>query len=550
MSMLLCGSNNPRNILQTTDDTITMAREVDFDVNVTGLYAAIGQSDWAEASHACNASPIEAETWVIRRERDSETGIVLGPDAGNILWRFLPLHSACARNPPASFVRDLIRANPDAACIKDDQGMYALHYACGNRACRGVVRQLLEAYPRVARQTDPNGMLPLHYLASWGQSERGIVDMLLEANTDALTARDKDGLTPIDIAKEGAYEGWQEVVEAIEGAYAVDESDTYVPPRVSHNASFSSTFDVRWDPKDDSRKQQPGHFRGDPVPPQRSKSRGRSPPRNRRRAVSASPRHTFSRYSSEEVVEVTPSESKGITESFHTPRNSNAYATSHRASEGDVRGPRDPSTTRTPRGSPGQRLFSYSDETKIERRDAASLMENASVDERREMAKLISNFRRDTDAADARAKAAETRADRKEAEIDELRSELSKLRAELIERDTLTSTHNDTMTRLDHAVRDIKSTKEKLVSIVDTAGERESRRILVAEERKARLQELIRAEELDIEAEVSQFKCEGGATIGMAFEKQLVELDAIRKDMEKLRNVRNHTIAGGRSTQF
>ena len=51
--------------------------EVDFDVNVTDLYDAIGRSDWNSASVACRIDPVEAETWVVRRrgsvDEDDET---------------------------------------------------------------------------------------------------------------------------------------------------------------------------------------------------------------------------------------------------------------------------------------------------------------------------------------------------------------------------------------------------------------------------------------------------------------------------------------------
>ena len=78
--------------------------------------------------------PDQAATWVVRHyEPDEEDG---EDEELEIMWRFLPLHSACARQPPASVVTALLCAYPDGAKCQDDQGMYALHYACGNQASR------------------------------------------------------------------------------------------------------------------------------------------------------------------------------------------------------------------------------------------------------------------------------------------------------------------------------------------------------------------------------------------------------------------------------
>uniref|UniRef100_A0A7S1VSB5 Uncharacterized protein n=1 Tax=Grammatophora oceanica TaxID=210454 RepID=A0A7S1VSB5_9STRA len=179
--------------------------EVDFDRNMTKLYEAITSSTWNAALAAVNSNPAEARTWVVRKYENSE----------DIMWRFLPLHSACARQPPSDLMTALLKAYPEAALSKDDQGMYALHYACGNQASRDVIRQLLAANPGAAKMPDPRGMLPIHYLACWGPSSVSIIDMLLVANRNVGDIKDDDGNTPLSLAMEGEYPERDAVVSAL-----------------------------------------------------------------------------------------------------------------------------------------------------------------------------------------------------------------------------------------------------------------------------------------------------------------------------------------------
>ena len=179
--------------------------EVDYDKNLTDLYQAITDQKWEQAVKLCKSHPEQAATWVVRRyEEDDE-----------IMWRFLPIHSACARQPPSSVITALLRAYPDGAKCIDDQGMYALHYACGNQASRDVIRQLLVNFPEAATLKDPRGMLPIHYLACWGPSSVSVVDMLLVAHRDVANAKDDEGNTPMDLAKEGDYPERNAVIAAL-----------------------------------------------------------------------------------------------------------------------------------------------------------------------------------------------------------------------------------------------------------------------------------------------------------------------------------------------
>mmetsp|Transcript_15846 Transcript_15846/g.36520 ORF Transcript_15846/g.36520 Transcript_15846/m.36520 type:complete len:406 (-) Transcript_15846:165-1382(-) len=183
-----------------------MNLEVDFHENITDLYKAITESDWDEAIRAVKKNPDEAKTWVVRKHEDDPT---------KNMWRFLPIHSACARQPPASVIKALLAAYPSGARSVDDQGMYALHYAAGNQASREVIRALLMAFPDAAKLTDPRGMLPIHYIACWGPSSISVVDMILVANRNISDCKDEDGNTPSDLAKDGDYPESNAVVAAL-----------------------------------------------------------------------------------------------------------------------------------------------------------------------------------------------------------------------------------------------------------------------------------------------------------------------------------------------
>jgi predicted nucleic acid-binding Zn-ribbon protein len=218
-----------------TPNVVPSNLEVDYDKNITRLYQAITSCDWDEALSAIKRNPEEARTWVVRYS-DEE---VDDDDETQIMWRFLPIHSACARQPPASVIQALLHAYPDSAKCIDDQGMYALHYACGNHASREVIRLLLMSFPDAAKIDDPQGMLPIHYLACWGPSSVSVIDMVLVANRDVASAHDHEGQTPIDLALDGQYPERNAVVAALKRWL-----DNTVSGKSDHSNPTSSKEDI------------------------------------------------------------------------------------------------------------------------------------------------------------------------------------------------------------------------------------------------------------------------------------------------------------------
>ncbi|KAL3791715.1 hypothetical protein ACHAWO_006277 [Cyclotella atomus] len=198
---------------------------VDYDTNVTPLYAAIGNSDWDAATSICesilqklnngtvNNNDVinEAATWVVRKKAN-----------GEILWRFLPIHSTCALSPPHSFLRLLIKLHPSSVKTVDHQGLLPIHYACGSQSSREVVYTLLMSFPQGALCGDPRGMIPLHYLGQWGPNVNGgssggsgIVEMMCVASGEMVNAKDNDGNTPLKLAQNATYPSHNEVAQQI-----------------------------------------------------------------------------------------------------------------------------------------------------------------------------------------------------------------------------------------------------------------------------------------------------------------------------------------------
>ena len=176
--------------------------EVDYDHDITRLYEAITNEDWDAAIDAVHSAPAEARTWVVRHHPD-----------GDIMWRFLPLHSACARQPPVELITALLDAYRPAASTCDDQGLFPLHYAAGNQASSAVIKTLLLNHPDATAEADPTGMLPLHYLAKWGPSDKLCLDILLLTNQKAAFDQTEDGETALELALEGEYD--EDLKEAV-----------------------------------------------------------------------------------------------------------------------------------------------------------------------------------------------------------------------------------------------------------------------------------------------------------------------------------------------
>jgi hypothetical protein len=122
--------------------------EADYDKGATELYRFIESKDWDGALLRLETTPIEARTWVSRREHGGGT---------KTRWRLLPLHAVCIFRAPLALIEALIEVNSSGPQMKDNQGMLPVHLACRNGASKGVVLTLLTAFPESIRVQDRKG---------------------------------------------------------------------------------------------------------------------------------------------------------------------------------------------------------------------------------------------------------------------------------------------------------------------------------------------------------------------------------------------------------
>lgn len=221
-----------------------MDTEVEFDLNPTDLYNYICDSDWKSALHCVDANPIEAKIWVVKRE--------VGDFAnGEIACRFLPLHSACARQPPLLIISSLIDAYPEGAAARDDNGMYPLHYACANQASSEVIHLLLSTFPEANFvRIETSGSLPVHLAAQWGVSTVNVMDILLENSISLSCAKDFHEKSPLEVALAAAdYDHRKEVIHRLENAVERANADDMTSSTIT-----TTTWSVQQDVRSKSRE--------------------------------------------------------------------------------------------------------------------------------------------------------------------------------------------------------------------------------------------------------------------------------------------------------
>mmetsp|Transcript_22384 Transcript_22384/g.48696 ORF Transcript_22384/g.48696 Transcript_22384/m.48696 type:complete len:671 (-) Transcript_22384:176-2188(-) len=151
--------------------------EADYDKGATGLYRCIEGKDWDGALSRLELAPIEAKTWVSRREHGKD----------KIRWRLLPLHAVCIFRAPLALIEAIIEVYADGPKMKDDQGMLPVHLACRNGASKGVVLTLLSAFPDSINIRDRKNRLPVDLVeASNSQNKENVLSAIKKFQRDMI----------------------------------------------------------------------------------------------------------------------------------------------------------------------------------------------------------------------------------------------------------------------------------------------------------------------------------------------------------------------------
>lgn len=109
-----------------------------------------------------NSYPEEARVWI--NSSGTENTVFSWS-----VWRRLPLHEACRRQPPPVLIYALLAAYPESASAESHFGELPLHAAVRCGACAEVVNCLLAAYPSAVFARDNSGCTPLDILNGTGK---------------------------------------------------------------------------------------------------------------------------------------------------------------------------------------------------------------------------------------------------------------------------------------------------------------------------------------------------------------------------------------------
>ena len=109
------------------------------------------------------------------------------------MWRRLPLHEACRRQPPPVLIYALLAAYPQSTNAESHFGELPLHAAVRCGACAEVVNCLLAAYPAAVFARDNSGCTPLDILNGTGKMmDHDAVAAALSRTINVLTKEEQE----------------------------------------------------------------------------------------------------------------------------------------------------------------------------------------------------------------------------------------------------------------------------------------------------------------------------------------------------------------------
>lgn len=129
------------------------------------------------------------------------------------------LHYCCRFHPPIDVVMMLYKSFPQAACLCDKRGRYAVHLACREGAAPSVIRFLSQKNPHALSLPDHAGSIPLHYACEYYERHYDpeleldkdmlaedaavtVIEQLCSTSPDSVNIEDGDERNAVEIAIE------------------------------------------------------------------------------------------------------------------------------------------------------------------------------------------------------------------------------------------------------------------------------------------------------------------------------------------------------------
>eukprot|EP00581_Thalassiosira_minuscula_P010447 CAMPEP_0183710032 /NCGR_PEP_ID=MMETSP0737-20130205/5913_1 /TAXON_ID=385413 /ORGANISM="Thalassiosira miniscula, Strain CCMP1093" /LENGTH=705 /DNA_ID=CAMNT_0025938255 /DNA_START=99 /DNA_END=2216 /DNA_ORIENTATION=+ len=137
-------------------------REVKYEEGATELFMLVEDAKWEEVCDRVEEEPNEARTWVVSSGTENTSFFWS-------VWRRLPLHEACRRQPPPVVIYSLLSVYPESSMAESNFGELPLHACVRCGACAEVVNCILASYPAAALARDNSGCTPLDILNGTGK---------------------------------------------------------------------------------------------------------------------------------------------------------------------------------------------------------------------------------------------------------------------------------------------------------------------------------------------------------------------------------------------
>eukprot|EP00580_Thalassiosira_gravida_P017072 CAMPEP_0201675754 /NCGR_PEP_ID=MMETSP0494-20130426/40266_1 /ASSEMBLY_ACC=CAM_ASM_000839 /TAXON_ID=420259 /ORGANISM="Thalassiosira gravida, Strain GMp14c1" /LENGTH=722 /DNA_ID=CAMNT_0048158285 /DNA_START=161 /DNA_END=2329 /DNA_ORIENTATION=+ len=168
-------------------------RCVDFKTNPTPLFETLYQSNWKDAHQRLASHPEEANIWVARYAKKSNT------PGSSVRWQLLPIHLFIALGGSSN--TDETKGEEDVpADEKDEMQIMEEETKVGKTPPLEILAALLAVYPRATQCTDDQDMIPLHS-AIRGNSSLSVIDKLLEVDPFSVYRKDIRGRNAFNLVE-------------------------------------------------------------------------------------------------------------------------------------------------------------------------------------------------------------------------------------------------------------------------------------------------------------------------------------------------------------